>query len=130
MAKDVTVIIVNWNGAHLLRRCLSAVLAQTYPSYEVIVVDNASTDNSVELVQRDYPAVRLIQNRSNVGFASANNVGIAASQSKYVATLNNDTQAEPEWLAELQNADAIYADREAGGTETLAPAFSCHAEQL
>jgi GT2 family glycosyltransferase len=101
MASDVTVIIVNWNGAHLLDRCLNAIRAQTYRSCAVVLVDNASTDGSVELLQRNYPDVTVIHNNTNVGYAAANNIGIEANQSKYVATLNNDTEAEPAWLGEL-----------------------------
>ena len=104
MTSHVPVVIVNWNGAHLLDRCLSAVRAQTYGSYQVILVDNDSSDGSVTLVRRGYPKVRVIRNDLNVGFAEANNIAIRATQSDYVATLNNDTQVEATWLAELVRA--------------------------
>jgi GT2 family glycosyltransferase len=97
----VSVVIVNWNGQRYLDDCLSAVLAQTYPHCEVVLVDNASTDGSVELVTRKFPHVRVIQNEKNLGFAAGNNIGIRATSGEYVATLNNDTQADSRWLEEL-----------------------------
>ena len=97
----VSVVIVNWNGQRYLERCLSAVLAQTCLSFEVVLVDNASTDDSVELVARRFPEVQIIQNEKNLGFAAGNNIGIRATSGEVVATLNNDTQADPRWLEEL-----------------------------
>ena len=101
LAPDVSVIIVNWNGSRLLGRCLSALRIQTHPSYQVVLVDNGSSDDSLTLVERDYPEVVVIRNDTNLGFAAANNIALNRIQSRYVATLNNDTQVEPTWLAEL-----------------------------
>jgi hypothetical protein len=97
----VSVVVLNWNGKQYLERCLTSLSTQTYPNYEIILVDNGSTDGSVEFVQRHFPHVRIIQNDSNVGFAAGNNIGIRASDNEYVATLNNDTQVDPRWLEEL-----------------------------
>jgi GT2 family glycosyltransferase len=97
----VSIVIPSWNGRRHLEKCLPAVFAQTFPYFEVIVVDNASTDGSVELVQRRFPQANLIVNKSNLGFAAANNIAIRATSAPYVATLNNDTQVEPGWLDEL-----------------------------
>lgn len=101
MSVQVAVIILNLNGERYLERCLSTVLSQTYPNFEVILVDNGSTDDSVVLVRQRFPAVRIIENDENLGFARGNNVGIRATNSPYVATLNNDTWVEPDWLEAL-----------------------------
>jgi GT2 family glycosyltransferase len=103
------VVIPSWNGAHLLRACLASLAAQTHPA-QIIVVDNGSTDGTVELVRGGFPAVTLISLSSNRGFAGAVNVGIDEALSAgcdYVALLNNDAVAEADWLAELvANAEA------------------------
>ncbi len=99
----VSVIIVNYNGAHFLPTCLDAVLRQSYPSerYKVVVCDNGSSDGSVELIETQYPAVEILEYSRNLGFATGNNAGIQASRGEYVVLLNNDTVADPEWLASL-----------------------------
>jgi len=97
----ISVIVPNWNGRAHLERCLGSLQAQTYPDFEVVVVDNGSTDGSPELVSQQFPAVRLIRQATNLGFAAGSNVGFRATQSEFVATLNNDAWAEPAWLAEL-----------------------------
>ena len=99
-----SVVIVNWNGREYLDRCLSSVLAQTYPHFEVILVDNGSTDGSAEYVSAAFPEVLSIRNQENLGFAAGNNVGIKASRGKFLATLNNDTEVDPLWLEELVTA--------------------------
>jgi len=109
MTGRVTVIIPNWNGRAYLERCLPTVFAQTYPDFEVVVVDNASTDGSVEWVRERFPEVRLITNDRNQGFARANNQAIRATTAPYIATLNNDTQVDPAWLSRLVEAAASDA---------------------
>lgn len=106
MAKKVTIVIPNWNGRPHLQRCLPAVLAQTYSHFEVVIVDNASTDGSVDLVRDQFSQVHLIVNESNLGFAEANNIAIRATSAPYIATLNNDTRIEATWLSELVNSMA------------------------
>ncbi|OHB67100.1 MAG: hypothetical protein A2Y76_15600 [Planctomycetes bacterium RBG_13_60_9] len=89
---DVSVIIVSWNTRDILRECLASVYAETRGvCFEVIVIDNASTDGSPEMVKRDFPQARLVQNTHNRGFAAANNQGIALSAGRYVLLLNSDT---------------------------------------
>ncbi|HXF61804.1 MAG TPA: glycosyltransferase family 2 protein [Caldilineaceae bacterium] len=100
----VSVIILNWNGRHYLERCLRSVFAQTYQPFEVVLVDNGSTDGSAEWVAATFPQVRLICNRTNWGFAAANNQAIRATDSELVALLNNDTVVEPGWLQALVSA--------------------------
>jgi GT2 family glycosyltransferase len=98
---QIAVIIVNWNGRRHLERCLAALAAQTLPSFQVIVVDNASTDGSSEMVSQRFPSTCLIRNSANLGFAAANNVGIRACSAPFLATLNNDTEARVDWLEQL-----------------------------
>lgn len=89
---DVSIIIVNWNTRDVLRDCLESVYRQTKGiSFEVIVVDNASSDGSVEMVKAEYPQVALIENKDNHGFAAANNQGMMIARGKYILLLNSDT---------------------------------------
>jgi len=97
----VSVVIPNWNGAHLLPTCLDSLRRQTLAGREIIVVDNASIDGSRDLVAREYPDVRLLVLPVNRGFAGACNAGIRAGRSEFVALLNSDTQADEHWLAEV-----------------------------
>ncbi len=97
----VSVIVVNWNGRAHLERCLEALAYQSCRPFETIVVDNGSTDGSVELLGEEYPKVRVISLDRNLGFAAGNNAGILASSAPFIATLNNDTEADPQWLEQL-----------------------------
>lgn len=101
MNPRVSVVILNWNGRRYLEDCLSSLQDQTFTDFEIILVDNGSTDGSVEWVAERFPQVQVIRNETNVGFAAGNNQAIRASQSEFVATLNNDTRVEPDWLAML-----------------------------
>jgi GT2 family glycosyltransferase len=87
-----------------LRACLESLRRQTYPDFEVILVDNGSTDESVKFVRKEFPGVRLLALEANMKFCVGNNAGIRISRSRYVALLNNDTEAETDWLAELVTA--------------------------
>ncbi len=113
MTARVSVIILNWNGRHFLERCLQSLLAQTFQDFEVVLVDNGSEDGSVPFLKKHYPQVRLIANQENQGFAAANNQAVRATDSEFVATLNNDTEVEPNWLEELVRA-ADTADNRTG----------------
>jgi GT2 family glycosyltransferase len=89
---DVSVVIVNWNTRDILRDCLVSVFGQTQGiACEVIVVDNASHDGSVEMVRKEFPRVILIANEENRGFAAGNNQGMTTAQGRYVLLLNSDT---------------------------------------
>jgi GT2 family glycosyltransferase len=110
----ISVIVVNWNRRELLRACLASLARQTHASFEVIVIDNGSEDQSAALVEElrtSFPVpLHLIRNSENRGFCAANNQGFAASQSELVALLNNDAEAEPEWLEALEDAVRVAAD--------------------
>ena len=99
---DLSIVIVNWNVRDLLRRCLNSILDTGCSILvEVIVVDNASTDGSVEMVETEFPGVHLITNADNRGFPAANNQGIAVAQGRYVFLLNPDTELVGDALATM-----------------------------
>jgi len=97
----VSIIIVNWNGRSHLEECLNSLEKQTYCNFEIVLVDNGSTDGSVELVQEHYPRVKLVLLRENTGFATGNNRGLGQATGDYIVTLNNDTRVEAGWLEKL-----------------------------
>jgi len=98
----VSAIVVNWNGKEYLQECLQSLRAQTFSDFEVILVDNGSTDGSVEYIQENFFGwVRVLGNARNEGFSGGNNRGIRAASGKYIVLLNNDAQADPCWLEEL-----------------------------
>ncbi|MCW2681770.1 MAG: glycosyl transferase family 2 [Frankiales bacterium] len=114
-----TVVVVNWNGERWLRPCLDALTRQQAPfPYDVWVVDNASTDGSVALVEREYPHVRLLRNAENLGFAGGNNTALRQVTTPYAVLLNNDATPEPDWLEQL------LAPFDAPGNERLAAVTS------
>jgi GT2 family glycosyltransferase len=96
-----SVIIVNYNGLDHLKRCLPSLLAQRYGEYEVLVIDNGSSDGSVEYVECVYPQVTAIRSATNLGYGGANNVGFEYASGEYLAMLNPDTVVEADWLREL-----------------------------
>lgn len=100
----VAVIIPNYNGAALLPDCLEALRRQTFRDFITVVVDNGSTDGSVDLVRTRFPEVAVIALPRNLGFAGAVNRGILETDSEYVALLNNDAEPEPAWLGALVEA--------------------------
>ncbi|MBT8485796.1 MAG: glycosyltransferase family 2 protein [Phycisphaerales bacterium] len=104
---DVTIVIVSWNTCDLLRACLESVFAQTGTlAAEVVVVDNASHDGSADMVERAFPAVRLIRNDRNAGFAAANNQALRHARGRYVLLLNPDTVV----LDDVISRTIAYAD--------------------
>ena len=106
----ITVIITNWNGAKFLPTCLEALARQTYTDFEILVIDNGSTDELIAILKNDWPDVRLIQLAANRGFAAANNLGAQQAESEWIAFLNNDAYPEPGWLAALMTAAWKYPE--------------------
>lgn len=98
---DASVLIVNYNGKPYLEDLLRSLERQTHPSFEILVVDNGSTDGSAALVRQSFPQVRWIEAGENLGFAGGNNLGIREARGEYVALLNNDTVVDPRWLEAL-----------------------------
>lgn len=109
----VSIIIVNWNGIKYINDCITSLLEQSFRDFEILLVDNSSSDGSVEFVERKFPDIRIIRNSTNVGFAEGNNIGIKKSFSKFVALFNPDAVADREWLTNLvttiQSEDTIGA---------------------
>ncbi len=97
----VTVIIPHWNGIEVLEPCLRSLDETQYAGLKVVVVDNASSDDSVAFVRREFPGVRVIENAENLGFAGGCNVGLRAIESEYYLVLNNDTTHDSDWIRPL-----------------------------
>ena len=100
----VYISILNWNGLKDTLECLVSVFKLDYPNFEVIVVDNGSTDDSVEVIEKTYPQVTLIRNKENLGFTGGNNIAMHYAMdhlADYIWLLNNDTTVEPDTLTKL-----------------------------
>lgn len=102
--KKTTVVIPNYNGIAFMGNCLAALWQQTQKEFDVIVVDNGSTDVSLALVMENYPSVKVIRFPHNQGFCKAVNAGIKAAATPYVILLNNDTEVRPHFIAALERA--------------------------
>ena len=108
----ISVVIPNWNGAELLPSCLDALREQTLAGQEIIVVDNASSDDSCQLVADRYPEVRLLRLEENRGFSGGCNAGIMIANGEIIALLNTDAEADERWLEAL--VDVLRRHPEAG----------------
>jgi GT2 family glycosyltransferase len=104
---DITVVVVTWNGAHLLGPCLDSLLTQTRV-HDVLIVDNASSDDTTTLLAERFPTARVLRLESNTGFAGGLAAALPLVDSPYLALLNNDAVARPNWLAAL--ADELASD--------------------
>lgn len=104
----ISVIVVNWNGKHFLKTCLTALRRQTYRDFETILVDNGSTDGSVEYVGACFPEVNLIALNENQGFTGGNLSGYEHARGELIVLLNNDTEAHARWLEEMYRASQEY----------------------
>lgn len=108
----LSIVLLNWNGAHLLPTCLDSIRGQTFQDFEIIMPDNGSTDGSLELVAERYPEVRVIRFPRNVGFSLAMNAGMRESRGEFVFSLNNDTELDSRCLEEL--VEAMRAEAQVG----------------
>lgn len=97
----VSVLIPNWNGRQVLPDCLYSLTRQTFRDFEIILVDNASEDESLQFVREKHPEVKIVQLGMNSGFGKAINAGAMEARGEYIALLNNDTRADSLWLEEL-----------------------------
>ncbi len=98
---QVSIIIVNYNGLQHIDACVSSVLKQDYGSYEVIFVDNASADGSLEYARAHYPGLVFIENKENLGYAAGINCGVKSARGFYIAPLNIDTEVDAKWLSSM-----------------------------
>lgn len=96
----VSIIVVNYNGAEFIAETIESIYSQSYTNWELIVVDNNSSDNSIEILKK-YANVKLIQSKENNGFAKGNNIGIRESKGELIALLNNDAVAASDWLEKM-----------------------------
>jgi GT2 family glycosyltransferase len=109
---QISVIIVNWNGKKFLSECLEGLRRQVYRSFSSTLVDNGSTDGSVDFVLQKFPEVRVVELSENTGFSVANNIIINSVKTEYVALLNNDAVPHPLWLQKL--VEGLENNPEAG----------------
>jgi GT2 family glycosyltransferase len=109
---SVAVVILNWNGQHFLEKFLPSVLASTYQNIQIIVADNASTDDSISFLQQHFPAVKIIVNETNEGFAKGYNTALKKVTADYFVLLNSDIEVTPCWIdpiIQLMETDATIA---------------------
>jgi GT2 family glycosyltransferase len=97
----VSIIVVNWNGERFLKDCLDALSKQSYANWEIVLVDNGSSDNSVRFARENFPEVKIVALRENKGFTGGNAAGLEVAQGAYIALVNNDARAEKTWLENL-----------------------------
>jgi len=100
----VSILVLNYNGKRFLKDCFESVLKSTYDNFEVILVDNHSTDDSREYTKENFPEVKIFDTQSNAGYSRAYNLSFEVAKGKYVVLLNNDVSVEPDWLEPLVDA--------------------------
>lgn len=105
----ISIIIVNYNWKRWLQRCLDSLMTQTYKNFEIIFVDNNSSDDSVDFVQWNFPKIKIVKSDNNLGFAWWNNLGISHAQGDLIVLINNDTRVEKDFLERYQQ---IYTDHD------------------
>jgi len=99
----VSIIIINYNGKLHLEKCLKSLMQVDYKNYEIILVDNNSSDDSINFVKKFYPSVGIIQLEKNYGFAEPNNIGAKRATGEFLLFLNNDTIVKSNFISELVN---------------------------
>lgn len=115
MLPTVSIIILNWNGRALLAQCLPSVVQTDYPNVEIIVADNASTDDSVAWINTHFPQVRIVQHTENWGFSKGNNLAIDQAKGSYILLLNNDVEVPSDWVRPL--VEAMEANPQLGAVQ-------------
>lgn len=117
--KRVSVIIPNWNGIDLIGPCLESLYRQSFGDFDVIVVDNGSSDGSVPFIEKEFPKAMVLRFDENRGFSAAVNAGIAASNSPYISLLNNDTEVDERWLEQMVAALEAHPDAGSAASKIL-----------
>ena len=115
----ISIIILNYNGKSLLKECLDSILCQTFNDFEIIFVDNGSTDDSIDFVKKQYSdqRIKIIQSDKNLGFAGGNNLGLKSTKDEFIVLLNNDTVVDKDWLKYLY--ELIISDEMIGIVQSL-----------
>ena len=117
MQPQVSIIIANYNGRDLLQKCLESLSNVNYKNLEIIIVDNNSTDDSVEFVTKNYPSIILVKLDKNKGFAEPNNIGAKIAKGQFLLFLNNDTVVTENFISEMINA--IITDKKIAICQSL-----------
>ena len=111
--QKVSVIVLNWNNYDIIEQCLDSLLHQSHKNLEIIVVDNGSTDGSMEIIQSRYPQIILLPQAKNLGFAGGVNRGIEQASGEYIALLNSDAVADSHWIQNLlegiQDVEVVWS---------------------
>ncbi|MDD4899133.1 MAG: glycosyltransferase family 2 protein [Candidatus Omnitrophica bacterium] len=97
----VSITIVNWNSSGYIEKCLDSIKKQLYPAIELIVVDNSSTDSSLEYIAKNFPQVKIVKNKENLGFSKSHNLGIHLAKGEFILPLNFDVFLEPDFVGEM-----------------------------
>lgn len=120
---DISIIIVNYNAGEFLKKCITSIMENVRNvSYEIVVVDNNSSDNSPEMIKKEFPQIKLIANKKNAGFSRANNQGIKASQkSRYILFLNPDTIMQNQTVERMINFMYIHKNAGAATCKVVMP---------
>lgn len=115
----VSIIIPNYNGKIHLEECLNSLQRIESDDYEIVFVDNASEDGSVEFVKDNFPGIKILQLEKNYGFAEGCNLGVEKAQGDYIVFLNNDTKVDAHWLKELLVAKETYGENHIYSSKVL-----------
>ena len=97
----VSFLVVNWNGKSFLSQCIDSLVAQSHKDFEIIFVDNGSSDGSIEFVKKNYPTVKVVALDINSGFTGGNNTGLRYATGQYIALVNNDAILAHDWLENM-----------------------------
>ena len=106
----ISIIILNYNSSDLLTNCVSSILDSNLTDYEIIVVDNLSSDNSHKECKKKFEEIILIENNENLGYCEGNNVGLRIAKGEFIIILNPDTTVSSDWVIELKKAYDQYGD--------------------
>ena len=117
----VSVIVISYNGSDVIRGCLDTLLANDYPNFELLVVDNGSTDSLADIVKNDYPQVKLISFFPNRGYAGGMNEGLKAAKGEILIPFNDDTESTPNLIREIVQPLQDYPDVGIVGCKILYP---------